>query len=193
MYFCTYQQYINYLSMEYRFVHYWQYELGAEDNEILDKAVTLVNKPRTDGFLKEVTLFISRYTGAEFVTIGLISEDKRKINTCIFLHNENELQNFTYSLYGTPCDAVLSRKFCYFPTNVADSFPNDHELQQMEIESYLGSLFMKEDNEVLGLIALMSSKTIENAAFAEHLILVLSQAIEEELLKIAVLGDKEAS
>ena len=178
--------------MEYRFVHYWQYELGAEDNEILDEAVTLVNKPRTDDFLKEVTQFISDHTGAEFVIIGLISEDKRRINTCIFLHNGTELQNFTYSLQGTPCDAVLSQKFCYFPTNVADSFPTDHELQLMQIESYLGSLFLNEENEVLGLIALMSSTTIKNAAFAEHLILVLSQAIEEELLKIAATENKMA-
>ncbi len=179
--------------MEYRFVHYWQYELGREDNEILDEAVTLVNRPRTNDFLKEVSLFISHHTGAEFVTIGLITEDKRHIKTCTFLHNESEIENFTYSLLGTPCDAVLSQKFCFYPTKVADSFPNDYELQQLHIESYLGSLFMKDNNEVLGLIALMSTKTIENAAFAEHLILVLSQAIEEELLKIDALDEKIAA
>ena len=176
--------------MQYRFIHYWQYELSAADDEILDEAVQLVNKPRTNDFLMEAAQFITRHTNAEFITIGLLSENKKQINTCIFLREGEKQKNFIYKLKDTPCDTVLSEKFCYFPTNVADSFPKDHELQHLQIESYLGSLFLKENNEVLGLIALMSKNTIQNAAFVEHLILVLSQAIEEELLKIADKNDK---
>lgn len=57
-------------------------------------------------------------------------------------------------------------------------------MKDLEIESYLGSTFLSENNELLGLIALMDTKPLENAAFAEHLILVLSPVIEEELCRI---------
>lgn len=91
------------------------------------------------------------------------------------------LPNFTYQLKGTPCDAVLTQRFCYYPSQVTESFPTDKELQDFNIESYLGSVLLSDQSELLGLIAIMDEKTIENAAFAEHLILILSPAIEEEL------------
>lgn len=169
--------------MEYRFIHYWQYEPGEQENQILEAAISLSLKPRSAGFLREVATFVSEHTGAKYVLIGRLSEDSTHVHTCVFLEDKEKLDNMTYALQGTPCDAVFTQRFCYYPLDVAQNFPDDKEIQHLGIDSYLGSLLMSEENDPIGIIALMDVKPIENAAFAEHLILVLSPAIEEELLR----------
>ena len=170
--------------MEYRFVHYWQYEPGEEEEKILDAAIALSIKERSESFLYEVAEFISEHIKAKIVLIGELSDDATLINTLVFINDKVPIENFTYPLKGTPCDVVLTQRFCYHPYGVAHSFPDDQELKVLEIESYLGSILLSSDNEPLGLVSLMDTTQIENAAFAEHLILVLSPAIEEEIKKI---------
>lgn len=169
--------------MEYRFVHHWQYEPGLQEEAILQTAVDLVNCKRGKNFILEAASFISKHTTATYVVVGLISEDSQRVHTCVFLKHGVPLPNFTYPLNGTPCDAVLTQRFCFYPSKVTESFPDDQELKEFNIESYLGSVLTSEENELLGLVAIMDEKTIDNAAFAEHLILILSPAIEEELAK----------
>ncbi|GAA4424765.1 hypothetical protein GCM10023188_04960 [Pontibacter saemangeumensis] len=170
--------------MEYRFIHHWQYEPGEEENKILGSAIALSSQARNENFLSEIAAFISEQTGVKYVSIGLLSDDKEHIHTCAFLRDREVLENITYSLKGTPCDDVLTQRFCYFPLNVAQNFPEDKEIHDLQIDSYLGSLLLSEASEPIGLVALMDVKPIENAAFAEHLIMVLSPAIEEELNRL---------
>lgn len=169
--------------MEYRFIHYWQYEPGEEENQVLEEAISLSLKTRGENFLHELAAFISEHTGARYVIIGLLSADDQHIRTCVFLKDKEALENITYPLQGTPCDSVLTQRFCYFPLDVAQNFPGDKEIESLGVDSYLGSLLLSEDNEPIGVVALMDVKPIEKAAFAEHLILVLSPAIEQELVR----------
>ncbi|NDK55615.1 hypothetical protein [Pontibacter fetidus] len=171
-------------KMEYRFIHHWQYEPGEEENRILDEAIALIAAKRSDSFLTSLAAFISEKTKAKYILIGLLTEDAQKAHSCTFLCENRELTNISYSLKGTPCDDVVTQRFCYFPVNVANSFPTDIELMELGIQSYLGSLLLSDAGEPIGLISLMDEKPLENAAFAEHLILVLSPAIEEELIRL---------
>ncbi|WP_161888017.1 hypothetical protein [Pontibacter russatus] len=169
--------------MEYRFIHYWQYEPGEEENQVLEEAISLSMKARDENFLRELASFISEHTSVRHVIIGRLSDDYQHIRTCVFLKEKEVLKNITYPLQGTPCESLLTQRFCYFPLDVAQNFPEDKEIKSLGVESYLGSLLLSEDNEPIGMVALMDVKPIEKAAFAEHLILVLSPAIEQELVR----------
>lgn len=170
--------------MEYRFIHHWQYSLGEEENRILEAAISLANQEKEEGYLHEVAAFIARHTGAEYIIIGLLSEDKTAIHTSAFLKDLQVQNNITYKLQGTPCEKVLIHRFCFYPLRVMDTFPEDAELQDLQIESYLGTILLSAAQEPIGLVTLMHTHTLPNAAFAEHLILVLSPVIEEEMLKL---------
>jgi hypothetical protein len=170
--------------MEYRFIHHWQYEPGEEENKVLEKALALTAQERSESFLEEAASFVAKYTGVAYVIIGILTQENRFIRTCVFLKEKEVLGNVTYSLQGTPCEVVRTQGFCYYPFNVTHNFPEDKELQEMQIESYLGSFLLSEANEPIGIVALMHTKPIENAAFAEHLVLMLCPAIEEVLAKV---------
>lgn len=170
--------------MEYRFIHHWQYEPGMLEHQVLESAIELLEKDRTENFLQEIAAFIAGKTSATYVVIGLLVNDGKQVKTYAFLKNDALLPNYTYDLSSTPCNAVVIQRFCYYPMQVAEQFPDDAELKELGIESYLGSILLDESNEPLGLIALMDEKPLHDPAFAEHLILVLSPAMEEELARI---------
>lgn len=171
--------------MEYRHVHYWQYEPGEEEEKILEAALILSNKPRHENFLTELATFISENTEAKYVLIGQLSEDQQNVHTLVFLKDQEVLENYTYAIKGTPCEMSFLQRFCYHPYDVAPAYPDDKELRDLAIESYLGSILLSDTNEPIGLTALMDEKQIEKAAFAEHLIMVLSPAIEDEIKRLS--------
>lgn len=169
--------------MEYRLLHHWNYALVESEHRILENAIALTEQKRDNTFLRQVGAFIAQHTQAQYVFIGSLSQDGLYVETRAFVLNGKEQANIRYPLQHSPCDNVITQRFCYYPNNVQRLFPLDLELQELNIESYLGSIFLDENNEAVGLIALMSDTELPNAAFAEHLVLVLSPSIEEEILR----------
>ncbi|SFH07749.1 hypothetical protein [Pontibacter chinhatensis] len=167
--------------MEYRQIHYWQYVPGQEEEEVLEAALVMCEKGRHHETLSEIAAFITKHTGAKHVLIGRLSDDMQNVHTLVMMEDGKLQDNFTYSLKGTPCEETMCQRFCYYPFDVAASFPEDEDLDKMGVTSYLGSMLLSEENDPIGLIVLMDDKQIANAAFAEHLIMVLSPAIEEEI------------
>ncbi len=170
--------------MEYRLLHHWNYALDESEHKILESAIALTEQKRDNTFLMQAAAFIARHTQAQHILIGALSQDGRQVDTKAFILNGRVMDNIMYPLQHTPCDNVITQRFCYYPNNVQQLFPFDIELKELNVNSYLGSIFLDESNEPIGLIALMNGNKLQNAAFAEHLVLVLSPAIEEELLSL---------
>jgi len=167
--------------MEYKHVHYWQYEPGVDEEAVLEAALNLSEKGSHKGLLAEIAAFITEQIGVKHVLIGRLTGDGECIQTVVAMDEGKVQPNYSYPLKGTPCESTMVQRFCYYPFDVASIFPEDLDLQVQQVDSYLGSLLFSEKNEPLGLVVLMDEKQIQNAAFAEHLILVLSPAIEAEL------------
>lgn len=170
--------------MQYRHIHYMNYEPGTEDNIILDAGVYLANQPEKENFLLKAASFICRNTMVDYVGIAMLNLKKNQLTTCVLMNEDRVLENVTYSVKGTPCDEVLIHRFCYYPYGVMERFPNDQIVQKLKIKSYLGTLLLSNAGEPIGVVELMDTKTIENPAFVEHLVLILSPAIEEEISKL---------
>lgn len=172
--------------MQYKFIHHWQYEQNEQERQVLEQALELANAEKTPEYLTQVATFLAAHTGATYVVIGLLQQDRQHIQSLVFLKDGQVLPNLVYSLQGTPCEAVSIQGFCFYPFQVRELFPQDRCLIEMEVESYLGTMLFSQEGEPCGIVAIMDTKTLLHPAFTEHLILVLSLSIEEELSKIAV-------
>lgn len=152
-----------------------------EGEEIFDAALALTQKDRHDNYLAEVALFLSNHTQAKYVIIGQLSDDFSHIHTLVFMKDGQLLENYSYSLKGTPCACVLQEQFCFHPCDVAPAFPDDKELKEFNIDCYLGKILTAHDSTPLGITVLMDETQIKDPKFCEQLITVLSPAIEEEI------------
>jgi hypothetical protein len=164
-----------------QFVYHWQYVPSVAEREVFDAAVALAHSPG-ENLPEAAAQFIARHTGADFTLVGHIRDD-RQVATAAFLAGSRALPATRYPLAGTPCELVLNQHFCYYPNHVREIFPGDRELQELGLESYLGSLLLSPEGEPLGLVAIMGRQPFSRPGFAEHLILLLSPVLEEALLQ----------
>jgi hypothetical protein len=171
--------------MQNKFIHHWQYEQNEQERQVLELALDLANAEKTPTYLVQVATFLAEHTSAAYVAIGLLQEDKQHIQTLVFLQDKHSLPNLVFPLQGTPWEAVTIQGFCFYPLQLTQLFPDDQCLLYLQAESYLGTMLFSQKEEPLGILTIMDTKALQKAAFTEHLILVLSASIEEELSKIA--------
>lgn len=141
----------------------------------------IANHQGTD-FFEDAALFLSEKAKASYVLIGhLVEDDPTKIQTRVLVAKGKVIPNMTYSLYGTPCENVLGRNCCYFPMGVRTLFPEDKELQDLNIDSYIGYPLTCKQGNPLGLIVLMNETIIPNATAIEEGLEIFADAIQLRL------------
>ena len=68
--------------------------------------------------------------------------------------------NIEFDLAGTPCEDVIRTGLCHHPRGVREKFPEDRDLVEMEIESYLGVPLLDVVGEVLGHLAVFDERPL---------------------------------
>lgn len=112
-------------------------------------------------FYQQSLDILSRFTRAKYVMFGLVEpRDPNQITTVVMLKNGQQVPNFTYARQGTPCENVLSRDVCVYPSRVARDFPEDIMLAEEGIEGYIGYPVSDEHGTPIGLLVLLFDKRI---------------------------------
>jgi len=94
---------------------------------------------------------------------GLVGEllgDGQVSTHSVFLHRK-KVDNFSYSLEGTPCSKVLTNGAGYYPENVSDLFPSHHNLDKLAIAGYVGVPLLNNRQEPFGILCFFSSMPLE--------------------------------
>ncbi|MDH3381236.1 MAG: PAS domain S-box protein, partial [Flavobacteriaceae bacterium] len=79
---------------------------------------------------------------------------------------------------------VLSLEACSFPNNVANLFPEDTLLKEMEIQGYVGVPLIDSNNHSIGIMAGLFKNPIENTHFTESIIQLFSTRSSAELERL---------
>ena len=154
---------------------------------------------RVDAALQEITRGLSTVTGEAFIDalvqhlakvlntdyayIGLIEGDDPKMMRTIATCSGGEIvDNLEYPLKDTPCWEVLEqRKICYYSRNVQSYFPNAPLLKPLVVESYAATPFYNARGEVLGVLAVMDGKPLQDVNLVESLLSIFSDRIATEI------------
>ena len=125
---------------------------------------------------------LANFLGTETVFIGLLNEDDNKLMDTIALCYQGEIiENFSYSLNGTPCAQVVSNELCLYPDNVQKYFPEDHLLKEMKVQGYIGIPMLDSRHAVLGIMAVLDTKPIKNTAYVSEILEIFSTRAAAEV------------
>lgn len=91
------------------------------------------------------------------------------------------IENFEYSLLGTPCEQVVQNQICFYRSGVTRLFPDDRFLVDMGIESYLGAPLRASDGRTLGLLTALHDRPIDEIHQPEVLIQIFADQAAAEL------------
>lgn len=152
---------------------------------LVNECVTFTGLYRGDNYFNDLALFLAEKTGVEYVLIGYLENGQmNKVSTVALYAHGKLVNNMSYTLAGTPCENVMGRNCCYYPSGVQQMFPGDKELQELNIDSYIGAPLFDNDKNPLGIIVLMNSKKIGNAGIIEKALDAIASRTENELLKV---------
>lgn len=111
--------------------------------------------------------------------------------TTIAVWNDGPSKNMEYDLAGSPCADIMGEGACCYPENVQRLFPDDKLLRDMGAQSYVGIPLMASNGNVIGLIAALDDKPIENADTAREILSIFSGRAASEIERIETSSDNE--
>jgi PAS domain S-box-containing protein len=132
-------------------------------------------------FLDALARFLGDNLNVDYVIIDKITEDPTVAETVALYVKGTMAPNMRYALKGTPCENVIGRRLCVYPQGVQQLFPEDTLLTQMGVEGYIGIPLWDSTGRVIGLIALLSSRQLQDIPIATQLLQLIATRAAAEL------------
>ena len=114
------------------------------------------------GFHTAMVRYLGEALAVDYVIVDQLGDEPGTAETVAVYSKGEIVPNFRYSLAGTPCENILDRGLCCFASKVREMFPDDALLVQMNVDSYIGIPLWDSGGKVLGLIAAMDSRSMED-------------------------------
>jgi two-component system response regulator HydG len=132
-------------------------------------------------FLDLLSLELAQASGADYAFVGTLLPDQRHVRTVGLCADGRVAPGFEYALDGTPCDDVVGKDVCSYPSGITSLYPKDTLLQEMGIEGYCGVPLFDTTKRAIGLIVLLTKRPFQETARAESLLRVAAVRAAAEL------------
>ena len=118
--------------------------------------------PQTgEAFFRACVKSLALFLEVRYVAIAEVKNNET-VQTLAFWKGEDFRENLEYNLAGTPCANILAgNQICRYPHSIQSLFPEDPLLCVLEAESYVGIPILDPQGNLLGLIAVIDTKPIE--------------------------------
>lgn len=136
-------------------------------------------------FFPKMTESLADVLSVRWVLVSALHPSDRSKAKTISVWDNGPSDNFEYSLADTPCANVLSNTICAYPNGVTNLFPLDQMLVDMGAECYVGVPLRATSGEVLGLLAVVHDKPLEQISTVTELVEVFAGRAAAELERLA--------
>jgi diguanylate cyclase (GGDEF)-like protein/PAS domain S-box-containing protein len=102
-------------------------------------------------------------------------------------------ENFEYDLRGTPCAKVIASGMHFVPRDVAQLFPDDAALVQMQVQSYMGVALHRSSGEAFGLVVVMHDQPLPAFDLAGSLLSIVAARAGAELERLQTEAERQAT
>ena len=109
-------------------------------------------------FYKTCVMNLAKVYDARFAFIGLLKSCKQEVITRAVWAATQYVDNFEYSLNGTPCKDILDLTVELIPSDASRLYADDAMLVDMGIDSYFGAPLIGADGQIFGLVSVMDVK-----------------------------------
>lgn len=133
-------------------------------------------------FFNAMTMELASALDADYTFVGkLIGDDKNTVRSISLCVDGEIVDNFEYSLPDTPCANVVGNTVCSYPDNVANAFPKDHLLTEMQVKGYVGVPLFDSKQQPLGIVVALYKQALTNRALAEMILQLFASRISNEI------------
>lgn len=138
-----------------------------------------------EGFFQQLMVHLANLLDADYAFVGVPDEhNPTTINTVAVWSHDNSISSLSYSLAVSPCINVMAGTTCVYPAGVQQHFPEDQDLVDLGIESYLGTPLLGSQGALLGLMVVLSRRPLNNIDEAREIIEIFSARAGAELERL---------
>jgi PAS domain S-box-containing protein len=153
-----------------------------ESENALLKIAQAVSKPETDDFYFDLTRLMVDALGAKGGAVLLKDISKpRFVSTLSFIYDSQRYEDVCYDTDGTPCEDVIFGIAKIYDHGVQTLFPRDKMLVDFGVEAYAGVPLRDQAGEVIGLIAALYDRPIDNSDLALSSLRIIAERVSSEL------------
>lgn len=155
------------------------------ERKLTEETLLFLLQSGSDGsgedFFEQLARYLARCLEMEYVCIDQLEGDGLEARTLAVYHHGRFEDNLQYALKDTPCGDVVGKTVCVFPRGVAEQFPRDATLHELQAESYVGSTLWSHDGQPIGLIAVIGRRPLDNPTLAESILKLVALRAASEL------------
>lgn len=150
---------------------------------VLWSLAQISNHHEINEVIDEILRLVSDVFAADYASVSLI-DNHRIAHAVSYFEAGKKKENINYPLTHSPCHKVVLKKtICYF-NDVQRQFPKDHLLQLMGVNCYLAGPIYNAQNEVVGLMNVLTKGTIERNDMSDTLFRLFLGRINLEIERL---------
>ncbi len=133
-------------------------------------------------FFRSLVEYLAKALGADYALVGeLIPGHAERVRTMAVCAHGAIADNFEYDLTNTPCEHVVGKELCSFPSKVQQHFPKDTLLAEMGVDSYVGIPLFDSSGRPLGVMVVLYGQPLNNVQVAESVLQIFATRAAAEL------------
>jgi len=138
-----------------------------------------------EDFFRNLVKHLAKTYQAQYaLATELVYGKPNMAKTLAFYAHDNHMENFEYSLIHTPCACVYENGLSYFKSDLQALFPEDRDLVDMGVNSYLGMPLYSKTGDKLGHICVLGAKPVGEYEFSTDYLKIFSARASAELERI---------
>ena len=136
---------------------------------------------QSEGFFRALARYLAECLEMNFVSIDLLRDNNLTAQP-VAVYDDGKFQdNVSYALEGTPSGNVVAEGVCCFPRGVRALFPSHKLLQELQAESYAGTVLRGSGGRAIGLIAVVGSQPLRDPDLVQAVLQIVSGRAAIEL------------
>jgi len=143
--------------------------------------------------IKELMKSFLASTGLDIAYIANVSADHQSLDTWLFIDRGEVLENFSYSMEGTPCEHLLAESYYCVPQNVQKGFAEDSFLVVNGIQSYIGISLRDINDRVIAILVSLHREEFEYPEVNKTLLQATANRIASEMARMRTQEELENS
>src|SRR5262249_54699112 len=148
----------------------------------LSRALRNVTTAPREEYFDALVRELAQHLSVAFAFVAELAEDNpMRARTIARFGDGERLPNAEYLLDGTPCHDVVREGFALVRDSASTCFPHDTALETMGIVSYAGVALTTDDGTLIGWLALMDRKPIDNEDLVRATLEFFAARTEAEL------------
>ncbi|MFL0801607.1 MAG: EAL domain-containing protein [Agarilytica sp.] len=160
---------------------------SQERKNIIEALHTLLDSTALESYEQLVHTCIKDLASlyeTRFAFIGIFTDKSHQAIKTIAVRVGNEfVDNFEYSLKGTPCQDVLNGTLEIIKSGAPQQYPEDHMLVTMSIDSYFGAPLVTPAGRTLGVLVVMHDAPIHIHSWSRPVLTLYANRLAVELEK----------